>query len=569
MKSRIYFLDNLRTFLIFLVVVLHAGLVYEPVLQNSWIVVDHVQNNSIGLIRMYLDVFVMFCIFFISGYFIPFSIKNKSSRTFIVSKLKRLMLPWLIAVLTLIPAYKAIFLFSRGLPQEEWFSYFHFYERTGTDLTFFANNPAQNWLWFLPVLFVFQMLYYALSKLNLKSLKLSVKTGVILTLIIGVVYSMIISYSGMKGWTHNAIFHFQNERLLVYFMSFLLGALCNRNKVFESNSKKTKMYIWANVALAVAMTVFTIVTINLFYNIIDPSRNYYFVSEFVDKLAHYTSLVSLMLSFLYILIHTFRFNFNKTNTLLNELNRNSYSVYIIHTIVLGIIAVAFLKLQAPAFVKYIFLSVTTFLVSNLLIYSYRAALQKKVNLKMAATAVFAVFIVATAFKGIPQTKAPQSAMKTETQKQVPSTGLHEAVITGNLEAVQNHIIAGSDLNEKEPAGGSSALITACVFGKTEIALALIEEGADVNQTNNEGSTALHTAAFFCRTEIVQSLLENGIDKNVKNNAGSTALESVQVPFEMVKGIYEYFAKTYEPLGLNLDMERLKNTRSVVAEMLNK
>ncbi|MFV0269107.1 MAG: hypothetical protein ACK5HT_18430 [Draconibacterium sp.] len=51
MKSRIYFLDNLRTFLILLVVVLHSGLVYESVLENSWIVTDPVKNNNIGLIR--------------------------------------------------------------------------------------------------------------------------------------------------------------------------------------------------------------------------------------------------------------------------------------------------------------------------------------------------------------------------------------------------------------------------------------------------------------------------------------------------------------------------------------
>jgi len=35
MKTRINFLDNMRTFLIFLVIVLHAGIVYEPILQGK------------------------------------------------------------------------------------------------------------------------------------------------------------------------------------------------------------------------------------------------------------------------------------------------------------------------------------------------------------------------------------------------------------------------------------------------------------------------------------------------------------------------------------------------------
>ena len=49
MKTRIYFLDNLRTFLIFLVVLIHSGIVYEAILENTWIVVDPVKNNAIGL----------------------------------------------------------------------------------------------------------------------------------------------------------------------------------------------------------------------------------------------------------------------------------------------------------------------------------------------------------------------------------------------------------------------------------------------------------------------------------------------------------------------------------------
>jgi ankyrin repeat protein len=149
----------------------------------------------------------------------------------------------------------------------------------------------------------------------------------------------------------------------------------------------------------------------------------------------------------------------------------------------------------------------------------------------------------------------------------PSVSLHVAAIQGNLEAIRQHIKAGSDLNEKEPSRGSSPLITASVFGKTEVARALIEAGADVNYQNNEGSTALHSAAFFCRTEIVKLLLENGADKTLKNNAGRTPLESVASPFENVKSIYDQLGASLGPLGLVLDYEQIKMTRPQIAEML--
>ena len=129
MKTRLYFLDNLRTFLIFLVVLLHAGISYSHGMDSFWIVVDPQKSEPLALVNMYLDLFVMFIIFFISGYFIPYSVKSKNTLEFLKSKFQRIMVPWFIAVFTLIPAYKAIFLFSRALPQEEWYSYFTFFHR--------------------------------------------------------------------------------------------------------------------------------------------------------------------------------------------------------------------------------------------------------------------------------------------------------------------------------------------------------------------------------------------------------------------------------------------------------
>ena len=149
----------------------------------------------------------------------------------------------------------------------------------------------------------------------------------------------------------------------------------------------------------------------------------------------------------------------------------------------------------------------------------------------------------------------------------PSVDIHTATFLGDLKAIHQHIKAGSDLDERDPTVGSSPLITAAVFGKTEVAKALIEAGADVNLQNNEGSTPLITAAFFCRIEIVEALLEKGADKSVKNNYGSTALESVSGPFNNVKAIYDQFSKDLGPLGFKLDYEQVERDRPKIAEML--
>ena len=109
---------------------------------------------------------------------------------------------------------------------------------------------------------------------------------------------------------------------------------------------------------------------------------------------------------------------------------------------------------------------------------------------------------------------------------------------------------------------------AAAFGKTDVAKALIEGGADLDTRNKDGSTPLHAAAFLCYPEIVQALVNKGADKNARNNSGSTALEGVELPWAVAKGIYELLdAILFKPLGAPLDYERIQETRPEIVEIL--
>ncbi|GJM09269.1 MAG: hypothetical protein DHS20C11_15450 [Lysobacteraceae bacterium] len=149
----------------------------------------------------------------------------------------------------------------------------------------------------------------------------------------------------------------------------------------------------------------------------------------------------------------------------------------------------------------------------------------------------------------------------------PSVDLHTAVVAGDVAVVKAHIAAGSDLNVAEPFGGSSPLISAALFGQTEIAIVLIDAGADLDVTNGDGSTALHTAAFFGRPQIVDALLQHGVNTTIKNNYGSTAYDSVAAPFDQVKPFYDAIGQSLAPMGLKLDYEQLKTVRPVIAAKL--
>ncbi len=152
-------------------------------------------------------------------------------------------------------------------------------------------------------------------------------------------------------------------------------------------------------------------------------------------------------------------------------------------------------------------------------------------------------------------------------RQSASADIHTAVATGDEAALRQHLAAGTDINAKDPFGGSSPLITAAVFGQPEIAKFLIEAGADLNFQNNDGSTALISAAFFGRREIVQLLLDAGADKTIKNKYGATAYESVIVPFKDVKSSYDMMSKVLAPMGLKLDYTYLEKVRPEIANLL--
>src|SRR5881628_1442020 len=103
-KARNFALDRTRTFLTLVVLIHHAVIPYthfghtDP---KSWIGFDAVVLAT--------DSFFMAMFFFLSGLFVWPSISHKAPQTFVLDRLLRLGLPFVVAAFTLIPvAYYAI-----------------------------------------------------------------------------------------------------------------------------------------------------------------------------------------------------------------------------------------------------------------------------------------------------------------------------------------------------------------------------------------------------------------------------------------------------------------------------
>jgi ankyrin repeat protein len=63
------------------------------------------------------------------------------------------------------------------------------------------------------------------------------------------------------------------------------------------------------------------------------------------------------------------------------------------------------------------------------------------------------------------TNTKNNVRNAEQQQASPKEDIHTAVVKNNIEAIKQHIADKSNLNLKEPYGGSTPLISAALFGR--------------------------------------------------------------------------------------------------------
>jgi hypothetical protein len=105
----------------------------------------------------------------------------------------------------------------------------------------------------------------------------------------------------------------------------------------------------------------------------------------------------------------------------------------------------------------------------------------------------------------------------EQKVEPPSISIHKAASIGDIEAVRQHLAAGTDPNLKSPV-----VNTPLMFAGYEIMILLVENGADVNDIG-WGMTALHR---FTTPEMVRFLVDKVADVNAIDKFGDTPLHKV-------------------------------------------
>lgn len=217
--------DYLRSFVTILVVFHHSALAYTSFSYfnaSNYVasiapVVDSVRWSFLDVFVGLNDTFFMSLMFLISGLFILPSIKSSGNRSFVLSRVLRIGVPFIMLALIVIPlAYWPSWRLSEQKAVHSFL--FDFYTLNG-----WPSGPA----WFLWALMAFSLVILLLNKslpnlFNWCAKTLTLTTIFLLTIVAYVPVSLIL---GPNEWgSLGGPFDIQLTRVGLYFMYFLLGS---------------------------------------------------------------------------------------------------------------------------------------------------------------------------------------------------------------------------------------------------------------------------------------------------------------------------------------------------------
>ena len=327
-------IDYLRTFVITLVLFVHASLAYttsafidsENPIASSNPVVNEQRWIGFDLIVALNETFSMSLLFFVSGLFVWQSLSRKGAWKYFGDRLKRLGIPFVIGVLFLIPLAYYPAQLEVGLITGKNTSYGVFWLRMIRS-DFETAGP----LWFLWLLLVFNclstLLYRAVplfgsfvrGQLDTILSRPVIFFGVLFGISI-IVYLPIAIIFGPLRWIGIGPFNAQAGRILLYLVYFLtgtaVGAIGIERSIFKTGGALAKRWwVWAAVGL-MSFAVFIIMVA-----LVTPMDRT-IVSEIAFVVCCW-AIVSGMTGFF------LRFAKRRVR-IFDSLSENSYGIFIVH-----------------------------------------------------------------------------------------------------------------------------------------------------------------------------------------------------------------------------------------------
>ena len=345
--KRLLYIDNLRIILVVLVVLAHVAITYGPV--GFWYYYERTELNSTYVLAFFVSLMQAFLIglfFMISAFFTPSALNKKGPKNFFIDRIKRLGIPLLFYIFVIAPS---ILYLDNLIIKGERANYFIFYYENVLKKGIIDVGP----LWFLQVLLFFSILYAIFNEVIIRLLKdkrqlilkfPSNKNIFIAILILAFVTFLVRLQFPISATTSHLNFGLAPQ----YIFLFGLGILAFNNNWFEAITVK-KAKFWFSIAMVAILFwplfIFFGRSPGLSIEIFAGGLNW---QSFIY--ASWEAVLSISLSICF--IYLFRKKFNHQTKLFKEISKSTYSVFIIHSIVIVLLSYLLKDMMFHPLVKF-------------------------------------------------------------------------------------------------------------------------------------------------------------------------------------------------------------------------
>ena len=357
--NRQSYLDWLRCFAILGVLLFHSAM---PFAAEEWWHIKNKENSELfAEFNFWLSRFRMPLLFFVSGAVSYFILQRKSAGNFVSMRFHRLMIPLIFGMLVVVPPQ----IYMERVTQGFKGNFFDFYPAIFEMKPYPEGNTSWHHLWFILYLFLYNLVaapFFAWlvsekgkSFLN-RALWLSRGKWIYLLILPGVIIHTSLS---LKFPQTNDLIH-DWGRLPYWFLFVIIGFVCICFPPLVNSLER-------NRRLSLLLAFSTLIVINYVrWNEMEPWdtmqnwrsdwRTYLFISLYA-----FTSWF-----WVFALIGYGKKYLNKDHRALKYINEALYPFYILHQTIIVILAFYVVQVSDSILSKYLFIVLTTFIVSMLI-----------------------------------------------------------------------------------------------------------------------------------------------------------------------------------------------------------
>jgi len=336
--KRLIFVDNLKVFLICLVITHHIAIAYGGAgdLLFKEGASDPISPIILTLFTGINQSFFMTLFFMLSAYFTVGSLDKKGNIKYLKDRLIRLGIPLIVYVLLISPINRIIAAYAKG----ETYSY----------KLAWHTGP----LWFLEALLIFSIIYMLVRNKSAKDTNIDFPRNLTICkaiFILSILTFIVRIFFPVGVWIHV----FQLADFVHYIFMFYVGTLAYKHHWFEkiSDEMARPWKITAIIAI-ISYPLFWVILIEVLgYTLKDFTGGFAWlplVMSFLETVA----MVSIIISLLAI----FKKRFNRQGTIVKWMSVNYYGAYIFHATLIYLAILALYGRPIPSILKFLMVALT-------------------------------------------------------------------------------------------------------------------------------------------------------------------------------------------------------------------